>query len=63
MSTEEILKNNKDISTEEILQDITDTQEEIVKMKIEAEHLAKTPLSLQSARWDHMRADARLRLA
>ena len=57
---QEILEDNKDIPTEEIMQDISDTQEEIATMKIEVEHLAKTPLSMQSARWDHMRAEARL---
>lgn len=57
---QEILEQNAHILTEEILQDIADTQSEIATMKIEAEHLAKTPLSMQSARWDHMRAESRL---
>lgn len=57
---QEILEQNKDIPTEDILQDIADTQEEIATMKVEAEHLTKTPMSMQSARWDHMRAEARL---
>ncbi|MCK9370885.1 hypothetical protein M0R04_13325 [Candidatus Dojkabacteria bacterium] len=54
-----IAEENKDIPTEEVKQDILDTEREIAEMTIEAEHLEKTPLSLQSARLDHMRASAR----
>lgn len=56
---EQLVKENNHISTEEILQDIKDTQAEIVIMAQEAAHLEKTPLSLPSARWDHIRAESR----
>ncbi len=57
---QEIIEANKDILTETIRQDILDTQNEIATMRTEAEHLSKTPPSLPSARWDHMRAEHRL---
>lgn len=55
----QLAENNKDIPTSEIEQDILDTEGEIFQMTEEAEHLEKTPLSLQSARWDHIRASSR----
>ncbi len=48
-----------DISTDEIWHDIIATQQEIVAMTKEAEHLENTPITLPHARWDHMRASAR----
>lgn len=56
---ERLAENNKDIPTSEIQQDIIDTEREIATMLEEADHLENTPLSLSTARWDHMRADAR----
>lgn len=50
----------KDIPNAEIEQDIADTLREIRDMEAEAKHLAETPLSMPTARWDHMRAEARL---
>ncbi|MFZ3032289.1 MAG: hypothetical protein WA082_04590 [Candidatus Moraniibacteriota bacterium] len=50
---------NKHIPTVEIEHDILETEAEIVTMTREAEHLEKTPLSLPTARWDHMRAQSR----
>lgn len=57
---QELLANNTHIPTAEVEQDIADTEQEIASMKIEAEHLAATPLSLPSSRFAHMRAEARL---
>lgn len=50
---------NKHIPTAEIEHDIIETEQEIATMTAEAEHLEKTPLSLPSAKWDHMRAQSR----
>lgn len=55
----EAAKRNEHITDEELLRDIRDTQIEIDRMTYEAEHLEKTPLSLPSARLDHMRAASR----
>ena len=55
----QMCKRNASIPTEEIEKDIVDTEVEISNMKVEAEHLEKTPLSMREARWDHMRASAR----
>ena len=51
---------NAHISTDEIEQDISETEAEIATMKREAEHLAGTPLSMSNARMDHIRAEARI---
>jgi len=59
MTDKEFLEINAHISDEEVLRDIAETETEIRVMEAEAEHLSKTPLSMSSARWDHMRADAR----
>lgn len=62
MKTEEKLKlaeQNKDVPTEVIEQDILDTQSEITQMEREAEHYEKSPLSLPTARLDHMKAEAK----
>ena len=50
---------NAHIPTSELIKDIEDTEAEIVTMEKEAEHLEKTPLSLPTARIDHMKASAR----
>lgn len=47
------------IPDEEILQDIADTKADIARWTTEAEHLEKTPTSMQNARIDHIRASAR----
>ena len=47
------------ITNEEILKDIADTEAEIVQMTQEAEHLEITPHGLPSVRWNHMRASVR----
>lgn len=57
---EKIAEKNKHIPTAEIKQDILDTQIEITQMEKEADHLASTPLEMKEARWNHMRADARI---
>jgi hypothetical protein len=54
-----LAENNKHISTEEILRDIEITKKEIATMKEEADHLEQTPLTMQNARMDHMRASSR----
>lgn len=59
MEDQEILTANKDIPSEQVRKDIAETEAEILQMTQEADHLEKTPLSLPSARWDHMRASAR----
>lgn len=59
MTDQEMLSANAHITDSEILQDIADTEREIVTMTAEAEHLEKTPLSLPSAKMDHCRASAR----
>lgn len=59
MTDQEILENNAHIPTDEVLRDLADTEAEIVTMGREAEHLEQTPLSLPTARLDHMRAAAR----
>lgn len=59
MTDEAFLEANAHISTDEVLRDIADTETEIVQMEREAEHLEKTPLSMRTARLDHLRADAR----
>jgi len=59
MTDEEFLKTNAHIPDDEVLRDIADTEFEIRQMTAEAEHLEKTPMSLPSARMDHMRASAR----
>lgn len=41
------------------MQDIADTETEIVQMESEAEHLAATPMGMRETRWNHMRAGAR----
>src|SRR3990167_2785567 len=50
---------NAHIPTSEIEQDIRDTEREIAQMEEEAKHLEATPLSMTSARVDHMRASSR----
>lgn len=50
---------NKDVPTEVIQQDIADTQSEITQMEREAEYYEKSPLSLPTARLDHMKAEAK----
>ena len=50
---------NKHVPTAEIEHDILETEQEIQTMTAEAEHLEKTPLSMSTARWDHMRAQSR----
>ena len=59
MNDEEILKTNAHIPDSEVWQDIADTEREIEQMTLEAEHLEKTPLSLPTAKMDHIRASAR----
>lgn len=59
MSKKQLVTNNAHIPTEEIKQDILDTELEIAQFEVEAEHLEKTPLSMPSARWDHMRGASR----
>lgn len=54
-----VLDRNKLISDAEMRKDIEDTEAEIAQMEEEAMHLERTPLSLPSARLDHMRASAR----
>ena len=54
-----IAEANAHIPTDEILKDIADTEREIATMSAEADHFEGTPLSLPTARWDHMRAGAR----
>lgn len=60
MTDAEILAENAHIPDSEILQDIADTGVEIMQMEAEAEHLSGTPLSMPSAKWDHMRASGRM---
>ena len=55
----DIAEKNKHISTEEILQDIADTEAEIVTMEAEADHLEKTPHGTADAKINHMKASAR----
>ena len=57
---EKIVERSKHIPTDEIKQDILDTQNEITQMEKEAEFLASTPMGMQETRWNHMRADARI---
>ncbi len=54
-----IAEQNSHIPTSEIEQDIRDTEREIIQSEEEAQHLEQTPLSLASARLDHMRASTR----
>ena len=56
---EKMAERNKLIPTAEIKQDILDTQNEIIQMEKEAEHLETTPMGMQETRWNHMRASAR----
>lgn len=54
----DLAEKNQHISTEEILQDIADTEAEIVTMARDADHLEQTPFSSKDAKWNHMRASA-----
>ena len=56
---EEIAERDKYIPTEEIKQDILDTQIEIEQMEREAKHLEATPMGMQETRWNHIRAQSR----
>ena len=56
---EEIAERNKHIPTEEIKQDILDTQIEIEQMEQEAKYLEATPMGMQETRWNHIRAQGR----
>ena len=47
------------IPTPEILQDIADTQAEIDIMRREAERLEQAPITLPSAKLDHMKASVK----
>lgn len=57
--TKELAERNAHIPSSEIERDIMDTEMEIASMELEARHLENTPLSLSTARFDHMRASAR----
>ena len=54
-----LLEKSAQSPDEVIRQDIAETEREIQTMMEEAAHLEGTPMSLSSARWDHMRASAR----
>lgn len=56
---QELLTRNEHIPSAEIEKDILETEMEIVKLEREAAHLEQTPISLASARLDHIRASAR----
>lgn len=55
----QFIADNAHIPTEEIEQDIRDTEVEIAQMILEADHLENTPMTMSSARLDHMRASSR----
>ena len=55
----DLLARNAHIPSAEIALDILETEAEISRMEREAEHLEKTPSTLDSARMDHIRASAR----
>ena len=59
MDIEKTAAANAHIPTSEIEKDIIETKQEIAQMEEEARHLEETPLSLRSARLDHMRAESR----
>lgn len=59
MTDQEIISTNAHIPDSEVLKDIADTEAEIRQMEAEAEFLESTPMSLPSAKWDHMRASGR----
>ena len=56
---EEIAERNELIPTDEIKQDILDTQNEIFQMEREAKHLEATPMGMAETRWNHIRAEGR----
>lgn len=59
MNKKELAEKNKHIPTAEIKQDILDTQNEIIQMEKEAEHLEATPMGMRETRWDHIRTSGR----
>jgi hypothetical protein len=59
MNDQEFLERNAHIPTDEIRDDIAKTEQEIIVMEKEADHLERTPMTLSSARLDHMKASAR----
>lgn len=59
MNSDKILEKNKNIPTDQVLQDIGDTEREIREMTAEAEHLEATPQSSPDYKMNHFRASAR----
>jgi len=55
----EILKDNAHISSEDIMQDIAETEKEVVQMTEDIAYFEKTPHHNRDYRWNHMRLEHR----